>query len=37
LAPQRVLADEKPKGEIVSCDTLLKTWTRTTNPPQKKG
>jgi len=26
LAPQRKLANEKPKGETVDYDTLLKTW-----------
>ena len=37
LAPQRKLAGEKPKGETVDYDTLVKTWTQTANPPQKKG
>jgi glycerol transport system substrate-binding protein len=37
LASQRKLADEKPKGETVDYGTLLKTWTQTANPPQKKG
>jgi glycerol transport system substrate-binding protein len=36
LAPQRKLADEKPKGETVDYGPLLKTWTQTANPPQKK-
>ena len=36
-APQRKLANEKPKGETVDYDTLLKIWTQTAQPPQKKG
>ena len=31
LAPQRKLADEKPKGETVDYDTLVKSWN--TPPP----
>jgi glycerol transport system substrate-binding protein len=30
LAPQRKLANEKPPGETVDYDTLLKTWTQAT-------
>ncbi len=33
LAPQRKLADEKPKGETVDYDTLIKSWPST--PPKK--
>jgi glycerol transport system substrate-binding protein len=35
LAPQRKLANEKPPGETIDYDTLLKTWTATTPPPKK--
>jgi len=37
LAPQRKLANEKPPGETVDYDELLKTWTQTAKPPMKKG
>ena len=30
LAPQRKLANEKPPGETVDYDELLKTWTAAT-------
>ena len=33
LAPQRKLADEKPEGETVDCDTLIGSWPST--PPKK--
>ena len=36
LAPQRKLANEKPPGETVDYDELLKTWTQTAKPPMKK-
>ena len=32
LAPQRKLANEKPPGETVDYDELLKTWTRRPSP-----
>ena len=32
LAPQRKLANEKPQGETVDYDTLLKTWAATPMP-----
>jgi glycerol transport system substrate-binding protein len=35
LAPQRKLANEKPPGETIDYDTLLKTWTQTAQPPRK--
>ncbi len=34
LAPQRKLANEKPRGETIDYDELLKTWAAT--PPPKK-
>ena len=34
LAPQRKLANEKPQGETVDYDTLLKTWAAA--PPPKR-
>ncbi len=34
LAPQRKLANEKPQGETVDYDELLKSWT---NPAAQKG
>ena len=34
LAPQRKLANEKPKGETIDYDELLKTWAA--SPPPKK-
>ena len=34
LAPQRKLANEKPQGETIDYDELLKTWAAT--PPPKK-
>src|ERR1700744_2742455 len=37
LAPQRKLANEKPPGETVDYDELLKTWTQTAQPPKKKS
>ena len=33
LAPQRKLANEKPKGETIDYDTLIKSWPA--NPPKK--
>jgi glycerol transport system substrate-binding protein len=33
IAPQRKLANEKPKGETVDYDTLIKSWPAT--PPKK--
>ena len=35
LAPQRKLANEKPPGETVDYDTLIKTWAAA--PPPKKA
>ncbi|MCK8787510.1 ABC transporter substrate-binding protein [Roseomonas sp. NAR14] len=35
LAPQRRLANEKPPGETVDYDTLIKSWPAT--PPQRRG
>jgi glycerol transport system substrate-binding protein len=35
LAPQPKLANEKPQGETVDYDTLIKSWPAT--PPQKKA
>jgi glycerol transport system substrate-binding protein len=32
-APQRKLANEKPKGETVDYDTLIKSWPAT--PPKR--
>jgi len=32
LAPQRKLANEKPQGETVDYDTLIKTWSATPLP-----
>ena len=37
LSPQRKLANEKPPGETVDYDELLKTWTQTAQPPKKKS
>src|SRR6201996_6953873 len=37
LAHQRKLANEKPPGETVDYDELLKTWTQTAQPPKKKS
>ena len=37
LAPHRKLANEKPPGETVDYDELLKTWTQTAQPPKKKS
>ena len=37
LAPRRKLSNEKPPGETVDYDELLKTWTQTAQPPKKKG
>ncbi len=34
IAPQRKLANEKPKGETVDYDTLIKSWPAT---PPKRG
>ena len=34
IAPQRKLANEKPKGETIDYDTLIKSWPAT---PPKKG
>ena len=34
LAPQRKLANEKPQGETVDYDELLKTWAATPRPKQ---
>ena len=36
LAPQRKLANEKPQGETVDYDTLLKTWAAMP-PPKHTG
>ena len=33
LAPQRMLANEKPKGETVDYDTLVSSWS--SNPPKR--
>ena len=33
IAPQPKLANEKPKGETIDYDTLIKTWPAT--PPKK--
>ena len=33
IAPQRKLANEKPKGETVDYDTLIKSWPAT--PPKQ--
>ena len=33
IAPQRKLANEKPKGETVDYDTLIKSWPAT--PPKR--
>ena len=33
VAPQRKLANEKPKGETVDYDTLVKSWPAT--PPKR--
>ena len=35
LAPQRKLANEKPPGETIDYDELLKTWAAT--PRSKQG
>ncbi len=35
LAPQRKLANEKPRNETIRYDTLLKTWTAAAQPPKK--
>ncbi len=35
IAPQRKLANEKPKGETVDYDTLVKSWPAT--PPEAGG
>jgi len=35
IAPQRKLANEKPKGETVDYDTLIKSWPAT--PPKRAG
>jgi glycerol transport system substrate-binding protein len=32
VAPQRKLANEKPKGETIDYDTLIKSWPAT--PPR---
>ena len=34
IAPQRKLDNEKPKGETIDYDTLIKSWPST---PPKKG
>ena len=34
LAPQRKLANEKPQGETIDYDELLKTWDATPRPKQ---
>ena len=34
IAPQRKLSNEKPKGETIDYDTLIKSWPAT---PPKKG
>ena len=33
LAPQRKLANEKPKGETIDYDALIKSWPAT--PPKR--
>ncbi|HVJ40158.1 MAG TPA: carbohydrate ABC transporter substrate-binding protein, partial [Dongiaceae bacterium] len=33
IAPQRKLANEKPQGETIDYDTLIKSWPAT--PPKK--
>ena len=33
IAPQRKLGNEKPKGETIDYDTLIKSWPAT--PPNK--
>jgi hypothetical protein len=33
IAPQRKLANEKPKGETIDYDTLIKSWPAT--PPKR--
>jgi glycerol transport system substrate-binding protein len=33
LAPQRKLANEKPKGETIDYDTLIKSWPA--SPPKR--
>jgi glycerol transport system substrate-binding protein len=33
IAPQRKLANEKPKGETVDYDTLIKSWPA--SPPKR--
>jgi hypothetical protein len=33
IAPQRKLANEKPKGETIDYETLIKTWPAT--PPKR--
>jgi glycerol transport system substrate-binding protein len=33
IAPQRKLANEKPKGETIDYDTLVKSWPAT--PPKR--
>ena len=35
LAPQRKLANEKPQGETIDYDQLIKTWAATQPPPKK--
>ncbi|MFC5067607.1 ABC transporter substrate-binding protein [Flaviflagellibacter deserti] len=35
IAPQAKLANEKPKGETVDYDTLIKSWPA--NPPEKRA
>jgi glycerol transport system substrate-binding protein len=35
LAPQRKLANEKPRGETVDYDELIRSWPAT--PPQRRG
>ena len=37
LSPQRKLANEKPPGETVDYDELLKTWTQTAQPPKRRA
>ena len=33
IAPQRKLANEKPKGETIDYDTLIKSWPA--SPPKR--
>jgi len=37
IAPQRKLANEKPKGETVDYDTLVKSWPATPRSERKRS